>query len=165
MPHHFTQRLSGISFPQMISFATQIKRTNLYRADTPLKEKLMTDIPRTMNANVLMRHRDMDALEFKTDWPTPTPTRPEVLIKVAACGLNNTDTNTRSGWYSKNVEDATTGGAYTKISDTDPSWGGAPLAFPRIQEVDVCGHVAAVDPKADRNLINKKHTGNITVCP
>jgi NADPH:quinone reductase-like Zn-dependent oxidoreductase len=35
-----------------------------------------------------------------------------VLIKVGACGLNNTDVNTRTGWYSKAVTEATTGSAY-----------------------------------------------------
>ena len=36
-----------------------------------------------MNAFVLMRHGGLDALEYKTDWPTPEPTGPEVLIKVS----------------------------------------------------------------------------------
>ncbi|WP_226803886.1 alcohol dehydrogenase family protein [Amylibacter sp. SFDW26] len=116
----------------------------------------MSDIPNTMNAFVLMRHGDMDALEFKTDWPTPTPTGKEVLIKVAACGMNNTDVNTRSGWYSKAVDEATTGDAYTDVGEEDPSWGGAPLTFPRIQGADVCGHVVAVGPDADTSLIGKR---------
>jgi NADPH:quinone reductase-like Zn-dependent oxidoreductase len=32
-----------------------------------------------------------------------TPKRGEVLIQVAAAGVNNTDVNTRIGWYSKAV--------------------------------------------------------------
>jgi hypothetical protein len=44
--------------------------------------------------------------------------------------------NTRTGWYSKAVSEATTGGAYDR-SDDDPTWGGAPIAFPRIQGADV----------------------------
>jgi Zn-dependent alcohol dehydrogenase len=39
----------------------------------------------------------------------PIPRPGEVLIKVGACGLNNTDVNTRTGWYSKAVTEATTG--------------------------------------------------------
>ncbi len=116
----------------------------------------MTNIPNTMNAFVLMRHGDMDALEYKTDWPTPQPSGREVLIKVTACGLNNTDVNTRSGWYSKSVDEATTGDAYTDVSDDDPTWGGAPITFPRIQGADICGHVIAVGPDADANLIGKR---------
>jgi len=116
----------------------------------------MTDIPDTMNAFVLMRHGGMDALEYKTDWPTPQPNGNEVLIKVAACGLNNTDVNTRSGWYSKAVDEATTGDAYTEVSDDDPTWGGAPITFPRIQGADVCGYVVAAGPDADAGLIGKR---------
>lgn len=116
----------------------------------------MTNIPNTMNAFVLMRHGGLDALEYKTNWPTPQPKENEVLIKVAACGLNNTDVNTRSGWYSKTVDEATTGDAYTEVSEDDPTWGGAPITFPRIQGADVCGHVVAVGHKVDTSLIGKR---------
>ena len=116
----------------------------------------MTTIPETMNAFVLMRHGDMDALEYKTDWPTPKAIGAEVLIKVAACGLNNTDVNTRSGWYSKTVDEATTGGAYQEVADEDPTWGGAPITFPRIQGADTVGTVVACGPDADVNLIGKR---------
>jgi hypothetical protein len=44
---------------------------------------------------------------YRTDWPRPDPGPGEVLIKVGACGLNNTDINTREGWYSKAVTGAT----------------------------------------------------------
>jgi L-alanine-DL-glutamate epimerase-like enolase superfamily enzyme len=33
------------------------------------------------------------------DWPVPLPSGREVLIRLAASGLNNTDVNTRTGWY------------------------------------------------------------------
>lgn len=116
----------------------------------------MTKLPTQMKAFVLMRHGGMDALEYKTDWPIPQATGREVLIKVAACGLNNTDVNTRSGWYSKTVDEATTGDAYTEVSDDDPTWGGAPISLPRIQGADVCGRVIAVGPDADTSLVGKR---------
>ncbi len=116
----------------------------------------MTNIPDTMNAFVLMRHGGLDALEYKTDWPVPVLMDTEVLIKVSACGLNNTDVNTRSGWYSKTVDKATTGGAYEDVSDEDPTWGGAPITFPRIQGADVVGTVVACGPNADAGLIGKR---------
>ena len=74
------------------------------------------------------------------------PTRPagEVLIKVGACGLNNTDVNTRSGWYSKAVTERTTGDGFDVEEQDDPSWGGAPITFPRIQGADICGEIVAV---------------------
>lgn len=116
----------------------------------------MTDLPSQMNAFVLMRHGGLDALEYKKDWPIPQATGREVLIKVGACGMNNTDVNTRSGWYSKTVDEATTGDAYSEVSDDDPTWGGAPITFPRIQGADVVGQVVAVGPDADASLIGKR---------
>ena len=114
------------------------------------------DSPATMEAYVLKRHGGFDALDFHKDWPVPTPSEDQVLIKVGACGLNNTDINTRTGWYSKAVTEATTGGAYDTVDQEDPSWGGAPLAFPRIQGADICGHVVATGKDADPALIGKR---------
>ncbi len=111
-------------------------------------------IPKSMNAMVLTGHGGLDKLEWHEAWPVPVPGPGEVLIEVAACGLNNTDVNTRSGWYSKEVTAATTGGAYDSVGQ-DGSWGGG-IAFPRIQGADVCGRVVAVGPGADANLVGKR---------
>ncbi|MEM8952214.1 MAG: alcohol dehydrogenase family protein, partial [Pseudomonadota bacterium] len=107
-------------------------------------------------AMVLTGHGGMEKLVFHEDWPVPSPSPGEVLIKVEACGLNNTDVNTRSGWYSKAVSEATTGGAYEEIDEEDPSWGGAPIMFPRIQGADIAGTVVAVGEAADAALIGKR---------
>lgn len=116
----------------------------------------MMDIPETMHACVLTGHGGLEKLVHHSDWPTPVPGDDEVLIKVAACGMNNTDVNTRSGWYSKAVREATTGDAYDTVGEEDPTWGGAPITFPRIQGADVCGHVVAVGANADTTLIGKR---------
>ena len=116
----------------------------------------MTDIPETMKAIVLTGHGGLEVLEFHEDWPTPTPGDEEVLIKVHACGMNNTDVNTRSGWYSKAVSEATTGGAYDTVDAEDPSWGGAPITFPRIQGADIVGTVAGVGKGVDPSIIGKR---------
>lgn len=113
-------------------------------------------IPKTMKAMVLTGHGDLDKYEWHEDWPTPTPGPMEVLIKVGACGLNNTDVNTRTGWYSKAVDEATTGGAYSKVDDDDSTWGGAPLTFPRIQGADAVGTVVAVGEGADPAIIGRR---------
>ncbi|MBW4708953.1 alcohol dehydrogenase family protein [Roseobacter sp. YSTF-M11] len=113
-------------------------------------------IPETMNAFVLKQHGGPEALEFHTDWPTPRPSPDQVLIKVGACGLNNTDVNTRSGWYSKSVTAATTNAAQPDVGEDDPSWGGAPISFPRIQGADVVGEVVAVGGRADPALMGKR---------
>ena len=113
-------------------------------------------IPKTMKAMVLTGHGDFDKYEWHEDWPTPTPGPMEVLIKVGACGLNNTDVNTRTGWYSKAVDEATTGGAYSEVDDDDSTWGGAPLTFPRIQGADAVGTVVAVGEGADPAIIGRR---------
>ena len=63
-------------------------------------------IPETMKAMVLTGHGDLDMYQWHEDWPTPHPGPMEVLIKVGACGCNNTDINTRTAWYSDNIDDA-----------------------------------------------------------
>ncbi|MCP5072572.1 MAG: zinc-binding dehydrogenase [Rhodobacteraceae bacterium] len=109
-----------------------------------------------MNAMVLTGHGDIDMLVWHTDWPTPQADADEVLIKVLACGMNNTDINTRSGWYSKAVSEATTGAAYDTVDEEDPSWGGAPITFPRIQGADVVGGVVAVGAGVDAGWVGKR---------
>ena len=109
-----------------------------------------------MNAVVLTGHGDLDKLEFHKDWPVPKIESDHVLIKVSACGLNNTDVNTRTAWYSKNVTDATTGSAFDSAADDDATWGGAPLTFPRIQGADICGTVVASATLAGEHLVGRR---------
>ena len=113
-------------------------------------------VPKTMSAMVLNGNGGMDMYEWRTDWPTPTPDADDVLIRVAACGLNNTDVNTRSGWYSKGVSEATTGGSYDTVWDEDPTWGGRPITFPRIQGADICGRIVAVGANVDPARIGER---------
>ena len=74
---------------------------------------------------------------------------------MGACGLNNTDVNTRVGWYSKAVTGAT-GAASGGPAEEDPSWGGAPIAFPRIQGADACGRIVAVGAGVDPGRIGER---------
>ncbi|NNE81157.1 MAG: zinc-binding dehydrogenase [Silicimonas sp.] len=114
-------------------------------------------LPDNMNAMVTMGHGGLDQMVFHTDWPRPEPGTGEVLVKVGACGLNNTDVNTRSGWYSKAVTDRTTGDAFDTVEgQDDPSWGGAPIAFPRIQGADACGRIVAVGKGVDPGRIGER---------
>ena len=113
-------------------------------------------IPTTMKAMILTGHGGLDKYDWREDWPVPQPAPGEVLIRVGACGMNNTDVNTRSGWYSKAVTERTTGEGFEAINDEDPSWGGAPLAFPRIQGADVCGRIVAVGDGVDAARIGER---------
>ena len=63
-------------------------------------------IPDVMSGVYLMRHGGPDALEWREDIPVPVPRPGEVLVKVLAAGVNNTDINTRVGWYSPEVHKA-----------------------------------------------------------
>jgi len=112
-------------------------------------------LPKTMNAMVTMGHGDLNQIVWQNNWPRPDPARDEVLIKVGACGLNNTDVNTRVGWYSKAVTGATDAAAGAP-ADEDPSWGGAPIAFPRIQGADACGTIVAVGPGVSPGRIGER---------
>jgi len=105
-----------------------------------------------MAAFVLMGHGDMDKLVYHDNWPVPQISDTEVLIKVHACGLNNTDINTRVGWYSKSVDNDES----SKAADEDAAWGGTPLSFPRIQGADVVGTVAAVGAAVKKDLMGRR---------
>ena len=113
-------------------------------------------IPETMKAMVTMGHGDFDMLVWHEDWPVPTAASGEVLIRVGACGLTNTDINTRTGWYSKAVSEATTGGAYDEVGSDDQSWGGAAVTFPRIQGADICGEIVALGDGVDPARIGER---------
>lgn len=112
--------------------------------------------PKTMQAMVLTGHGGLDKLSWHEDWPVPQPSATQVLLQVMACGMNNTDVNTRSGWYSKEVTQATTGGAYDAVTDQDGTWGGSGIQFPRIQGADVCGRVVAAGADVPQDLIGKR---------
>ena len=117
-------------------------------------------LPTTMKAMVTTGHGGLDKLVLHTDWPRPEAGPGQVLIRVGACGLNNTDINTRIGWYSKAVTGATTADAAQNADSEDPSWGGKPIAFPRIQGADVCGRIVAVGDGVDAARIGERVIGD-----
>ncbi|WP_050932064.1 alcohol dehydrogenase family protein [Aestuariivita boseongensis] len=97
------------------------------------------ELPTTMSGVLLTRHGGPEALEWSDTIPVPRPGPGQVLVKVAAAGVNNTDINTRIGWYAPEV----TGATDAVDQDVDAGgWGGA-LHFPRIQGGDLCGYVVA----------------------
>ena len=55
----------------------------------------MTDLPVTMRGVWLIGHGGMDKLDIRQDIPVPVPGSHDVLVRVAAAGVNNTDINTR----------------------------------------------------------------------
>jgi NADPH:quinone reductase-like Zn-dependent oxidoreductase len=109
-----------------------------------------------MRAVVLTGHGGLDRLVLRTDWPRPVAGAGEALIRVHACGLNNTDVNTRTGWYSKGVRGATTGAALGDTQAADGAWGGAPTRFPLVQGSDVVGTVVETGDGADSGLVGRR---------
>lgn len=103
----------------------------------------------TMKAVLLTGHGGFDRLVYREDVAVPAPGSGEVLIRVAAAGVNNTDINTRIGWYAKAGPDDAT--------DRELSgWTGAALTFPRIQGADACGRIVAVGEGVDPARIGER---------
>lgn len=116
----------------------------------------MTNLPNRMSAVLLIGHGGFDKLNYRDDVPVPSAGPGEVIIKVAAAGVNNTDINTRIGWYSKQVTGGTAESAEARIDPKDAAWSGASLIFPRIQGADCSGHVVAVGEGVDKARIGER---------
>ena len=114
---------------------------------------------KTMHAVQLTGHGGLNKLLYRTDMPVPVPDVDEVLINLTAAGVNNTDINTRIGWYSKSVRVDTNSGGFAgidNINTTDAGWSGEPLVFPRIQGADVSGFIVAVGKDVDPARIGER---------
>lgn len=98
-----------------------------------------------MLAAVLVDHGGPDVLEVRDDVPVPTPAAGQVLVEVAAAGVNNTDIWTREG-------------AYGTPEDPDAvvGWKGVPLDFPRTQGGDAVGRVVACGDDVDEELVGRR---------
>lgn len=95
------------------------------------------NVPGHMRAVVLTGHGGFECLEARDDVPVPTPGAGHVLILVGAAAVNNTDVNTRVGWYE--------GGGWT-----------GEFEFPRIQGIDACGTVVAVGDGTDPGFVGQR---------
>lgn len=119
----------------------------------------MTD-RKTMRGMVLTGHGGLEKLEWREDLAVPEPGAGEVLIKVGAAAVNNTDINTRTGWYSRAVRGDTASGATQGYQDSqsgaEGSWSGEPLVFPLIQGADCCGRIVAVGTGVDTGRVGER---------
>ena len=115
------------------------------------------DCKTSMKAVVTTGNGGYEKLDYR-DVPIPQLTSNEVLLQVLAAGVNNTEINTRLGWYSSKVttstEELTTGEREKKEAEVqgDGGWNEA-TPFPFIQGTDCCGRVVAVAPGVDECLI------------
>ena len=109
----------------------------------------------TMKAVVTTGNGGYDKLEYR-DVPVPTLGPGEVLLQVLAAGVNNTEINTRLGWYSSAVktgtEALTDSEKEAAEKKADGGWNEA-TPFPFIQGTDCCGRIVAVAPGGDESSI------------
>ena len=89
-----------------------------------------------MKAVVTTGNGGFDKLHYR-EVPLPELGAGEVLIKVLAAGVNNTEINTRLGWYS--------GGGWH-----------IPTPFPFVQGTDCCGIVTQTFKASDAALVGKR---------
>ena len=92
--------------------------------------------PKTMRAVRITGHGGPEVLEL-AEVAVPAPQAGEVLVRVGAVALNNTDLWTREGAYGRPGDPEALSG-----------WRG-PIDFPRIQGADVAGRVVAVGAGVD----------------
>ena len=82
-------------------------------------------MPERMSGILLVAHGGPEALVWSDTIAVPRPPTGEALIRIAAAGVNNTDINTRTGWYSSDVS----GPTQERQSAENGGWAGA-LEFP-----------------------------------
>jgi len=120
----------------------------------------LTDCDVTMKAVVTTSNGGYEKLDYR-NVPIPTAGVGEVLVQVLAAGVNNTEINTRLGWYSSKVTEGT-----EKLTDNknelndaaetaDGGWNDA-TPFPFIQGTDCCGRVITVGEGVDPTLIGQR---------
>ena len=108
-----------------------------------------------MKAVVTTGNGGYDQLVYR-DVPVPELKPGEVLVQVLAAGVNNTEINTRLGWYSGAVLLSTEEAASAEQEPlADGGWN-EPTPFPLIQGTDCCGRVAAVAPGVDVSLLGAR---------
>jgi NADPH:quinone reductase-like Zn-dependent oxidoreductase len=107
-----------------------------------------------MTAVLLTGHGGYEKLELREDVPVPMPGDGEVLVRVTAAGINNTDINTRTGWYGRPVgSDFAEGGGVPDVQMG--AWDGG-LAFPRIQGADAVGLIVALGHGVEQDRIGQR---------
>ena len=97
---------------------------------------------KTMKAVVTTGNGGYDKLEY-CDVPMPVAGPGELLLRVLAAGVNNTEINTRLGWYSSSVTSGTDEFSAEDSENSQPADGGwnETTPFPFIQGTDSFGEV------------------------
>lgn len=116
------------------------------------------DFPSKMKAVLTEGIGGFERLSYR-DTSVPIISKTEVLLKVLAAGINNTDINTRIGWYSSDVNSDTKALADCSIQDVNKKkglgWNGT-TNFPLIQGTDCCGRVVSVGSKLGERFLGRR---------
>jgi NADPH:quinone reductase-like Zn-dependent oxidoreductase len=111
-----------------------------------------------MKAVITNGNGGYEQLEYR-DVPIPEIKAGELLLQVLAAGVNNTEINTRLGWYSSAVTTGTQTLNGTEAEDAkalkDGGWN-EETPFPFIQGTDCCGRVVALAPGGDASLLGER---------
>lgn len=115
-------------------------------------------LPAQMLAVVTTGNGGYDKLDIR-HVDTPKPGAGEVVLQVLAAGVNNTEINTRLGWYSASVTDGTDAAQSAQQQaaqhKADGGWNAA-TPFPLIQGTDCCGRVVRLGKDAPEGLLGKR---------
>lgn len=109
-----------------------------------------------MKAALLLGHGGIDQLVYSEDVARPTPAASEVLVRVTAAAVNNTDINLRTGWYSGLVSGTSAASEHPAVIHENGGWAGDALCFPRIQGADACGYIVATGVGVDARRMNER---------
>ena len=116
-------------------------------------------IPALMTGIITTGTGGYERLEYLDRLPVPEPGPEEVLVKVLAAGVNNTEMNTRLGWYSATIDVGTNSHSEVTSDDfegiKDGGWHNK-TPFPLIQGTDCCGQVVRVGLLANPELLRKR---------
>jgi NADPH:quinone reductase-like Zn-dependent oxidoreductase len=163
----FENRLRGIA-GIVIHYS---RETFMIWDDTPRGDRFdITDEKKAMKAVVTAGNGGYDQLQCRSV-QRPEPAPGEVLVQVLAAGVNNTEINTRVGWYSSSVTTATEDAALTgaavpgedqPVSRADGGWNEA-TPFPFIQGTDCCGRVVAAGADAGGGVAGADAGGDAAV--
>ena len=98
-----------------------------------------------MRAVLLTGHGGLDRLVYREDVPDPGPGPGDVLVRVGAAGINNTDIWTREGAYGTQDDPAKVNG-----------WRREALSFPLIQGADIAGTIVGVGDEVSADRIGER---------
>ena len=112
--------------------------------------EIMPMIPNRMKAVLLTGHGGFEKLAYREDVAVPLPAAGEVLVRIGAAAINNTDINVRTAWYSQSVV------ADTANAEVETGWNGVAAMFPHIQGADGCGRIVAVGAKVAPSRVGER---------